>query len=44
MKGQKLPAKYRNKQTGESWAGRGVRPRWLVAALKAGRKLEDFAV
>jgi DNA-binding protein H-NS len=37
--------KYRNPgNPGETWAGRGLRPRWLVAALKGGRKLEDFAI
>ena len=35
--------KYRDEQ-GNTWAGRGNRPRWLVEALEAGRKLEDFAV
>jgi DNA-binding protein H-NS len=28
----------------ETWAGRGNRPRWLIAALKSGKKLEAFAV
>lgn len=38
--------KYRNPANPrETWAGRGNRPRWLVAALKGGkRKLSDFAV
>jgi DNA-binding protein H-NS len=37
--------KYRNPdKPGETWAGRGLRPRWLVAALKGGKKLEDFAI
>jgi DNA-binding protein H-NS len=43
LKGRKIPPKYRDAQ-GNSWAGRGVRPRWLVAALKKGKKLESFAV
>jgi len=34
--------KYRNPQTSETWSGRGKRPRWLVAAMKSGRKIEDF--
>lgn len=34
--------KYRNPQTSETWSGRGKRPRWLVAAVKSGRKIEDF--
>ena len=42
--GGKVPAKYRNKATGETWSGRGLRPNWLKAALAGGRKLEDFAV
>jgi len=39
-----VAAKYRNAETGEQWAGRGKRPRWLAAALDAGRKLEEFAL
>lgn len=38
-----LTAKYRS-PTGETWAGRGRNPAWLDAALKAGKKLEDFAI
>jgi DNA-binding protein H-NS len=45
LKGKKLPPRYRNpKNRNETWAGRGNRPRWLVAALRGGRKLEAFAV
>jgi DNA-binding protein H-NS len=45
LKGRKLPPRYRNpKNRKETWAGRGHRPRWLVAALKGGKKLEAFAV
>jgi DNA-binding protein H-NS len=37
--------KYRNPETpSETWAGRGLRPRWLVAAMKGGKKIEDFAI
>jgi DNA-binding protein H-NS len=28
----------------ETWSGRGKQPRWLVAALSAGRKLEEFKI
>jgi len=42
--GAKVPAKYRNTSTGETWSGRGLQPRWLKAALASGRKLADFAV
>ena len=45
LKGKKLPPRYRNpKNRKETWAGRGNRPRWLVAALKGGKKLEAFSV
>lgn len=37
-------AKYRNPQTSETWSGRGKRPRWLVAAMKTGRRIEDFRI
>jgi DNA-binding protein H-NS len=43
MKGRKVPVKYRDK-AGNTWAGRGAQPVWLREKLKAGAKLEDFAV
>jgi DNA-binding protein H-NS len=43
LKGKKVPPKYRG-LSGETWAGRGARPRWLVAAIKGGKKLDDFLI
>src|SRR5262249_33756263 len=43
LKGKKVPPKYRG-PSGETWAGRGARPRWLVAAIKRGKKLDDFII
>ena len=43
LKGRKVPPKYRD-SAGNIWAGRGAKPRWLVAAIKEGKKLEDFAI
>jgi len=43
LKGKKVPPKYRD-SAGNTWAGRGAKPRWLVAAIKEGKKLDDFAV
>ena len=40
----KVAAKYRNAATGATWSGRGLQPKWLKAALDAGRKLSDFAI
>ena len=44
MKGVKVKPKYRDAKTGDTWAGRGVQPRWLTAALKAGKKLDDYLI
>jgi len=43
LKGRKVPPKYRS-PSGETWAGRGAKPRWLVAAIKGGKKLDDFLI
>ena len=43
LKGRKVPPKYRGR-SGETWAGRGARPRWLVAAIRGGKKLDDFLI
>lgn len=37
--------KYRNPQSpSETWSGRGKLPRWLVAATKTGRGIEEFRI
>jgi DNA-binding protein H-NS len=43
LRGRKVSPKYRG-PSGETWAGRGARPRWLVAAIKGGKKLDDFLI
>ena len=43
-KGTTVAAKYRNHATGETWTGRGKMPRWLQAAVAAGRRKEDFLI
>jgi DNA-binding protein H-NS len=43
LKGMKVPPKYRG-PSGETWAGRGARARWLVAAIKDGKKLDHFLI
>ena len=40
----KVAVKYRNAATGETWTGRGLKPKWLKAQLEAGKQLSDFAV
>jgi DNA-binding protein H-NS len=37
--------KYRNPdQPSETWAGRGKQPRWLVAQLRSGKRIDDFRI
>ncbi|KFN50200.1 H-NS family nucleoid-associated regulatory protein [Arenimonas composti] len=44
-KGAKVEPKYRNPANPEqTWAGRGMPPKWLQAELAQGRKLEDFLI
>ncbi|MDM1249126.1 H-NS family nucleoid-associated regulatory protein [Acinetobacter sichuanensis] len=37
--------RYRNKNNAsDTWTGRGKQPRWLVAEIEKGAKLEDFLI
>jgi DNA-binding protein H-NS len=37
--------KYRNTQSpSETWSGRGKLPRWLAAAMRSGRRIEEFRI
>jgi len=41
----KVFPKYQNPEIpSETWSGRGKQPRWLVSALEAGGKIEDFRI
>jgi DNA-binding protein H-NS len=40
----KVAAKYHDPATGDTWSGRGLKPKWLAAALAADRSLSEFAV
>lgn len=41
---KKVAAKYRDPSTGQTWTGRGLKPKWLQAALSAGKSLDDFTI
>ncbi|MEA2934001.1 MAG: DNA-binding protein [Variibacter sp.] len=43
LKGKKVAPKYRDNE-GNSWSGRGAMPRWMRAAVDAGKKAEDFLI
>ena len=36
--------KYRDPASGNTWSGRGVMPKWMKAALEAGRTREEFLI
>jgi DNA-binding protein H-NS len=42
--GRMVAAKYRDPVSGQTWTGRGLKPKWLAAALESGKQLSDFAV
>ena len=42
--GRKVAAKYRDPETGQTWTGRGLKPKWLALALENGKSLQDFAL
>jgi len=43
LSGKKVAPKFRGPD-GATWSGRGLKPRWLTAELKKGKKLESFAI
>jgi DNA-binding protein H-NS len=43
LKGKKALPKYRG-PNGETWAGRGLTPRWMTALEKKGKKRESFLI
>ena len=42
--GSKVAAKYRDPSSGSTWTGRGLKPKWLNAAIEGGKTLQDFAI
>jgi DNA-binding protein H-NS len=43
-KATKVPPKYRDPATGQTWSGRGKVPKWLAAYMKKGRKKESYRI
>ncbi|MBV61122.1 H-NS histone family protein [Abyssibacter profundi] len=42
--GSKRPPKFRDPVTGNTWAGVGRAPKWIVEAEAAGKSREDFRI
>ena len=43
-KGTKVAAKYRHPETGQTWSGRGILPKWMTEEIARGKTREDFAI
>ena len=43
LKGGKVAPRFRGPE-GQTWSGRGFRPKWLTALIEPGRKVEEFAI
>lgn len=41
---QRVLPRYRDKLTGDTWSGRGLKPMWLRKALDNGKQLADFII
>lgn len=39
----KIAPKYRG-PNGDTWSGRGIKPRWLANEVKEGKNIEDFLI
>ena len=40
--GGRPTVRYRNRETGETWSGRGLQPKWIQAAIASGKTLADL--
>jgi DNA-binding protein H-NS len=43
-KSRRVPPKYRNPKTGETWSGRGRTARWIAQAEQEGKSREKFLI
>ena len=41
---RKVAPKYKDPQSGATWSGRGLTPKWLAEKEKAGAKREEFLI
>jgi DNA-binding protein H-NS len=43
LAGKKIAPKYRGPD-GQTWSGRGLKPRWLVEAIETGQTIDAFLI
>ena len=41
---RQVPPKFRHPETGQTWTGRGRRPKWIEAWEEAGGSIEDLRI
>lgn len=44
LKSRRVPPKYRDPESGMTWAGRGQMPRWMATLVAQGAKPEQFLI
>ncbi len=42
--GAKVAAKYRDPASGQTWTGRGLKPKWLATAIAGGKTIDEFVI
>jgi DNA-binding protein H-NS len=42
--GKKVAPKYRDPSTGQTWSGRGLKPKWLAQAVTDGKSIDMFLI
>jgi DNA-binding protein H-NS len=43
-KGSTVAPKYKDPESGATWSGRGLKPKWLQAAIASGKDVAEFAL
>ena len=41
---RKVAPKYRDPKSGQTWTGRGRKPKWVADIIEAGGKIEDYTI
>jgi DNA-binding protein H-NS len=44
VSGKKVAPKYRDPASGATWSGRGLKPKWMQAALEKGQPISGFLI
>jgi DNA-binding protein H-NS len=42
--GKSVAPKYKDVATGQTWSGRGLKPKWVAAAIANGKTLDDLKI